>query len=204
MSGTGGTVTAADLKGTLGRIAAAMGGEAAAELNAADGALGDGDLGITVSRGFAEAAAAELPADVGLAFMECAKAMQRVSSSSYGTLLATAAMSAAKALKGREGFEPAEIRGLVEGALAAMIARGKGSLGDKTVLDVLDAVAKAMDGAEDGALYERSLEAARATLEEFKGRPNRLGRARMFGEGSIGLHDPGQLALVRIIEAMRT
>lgn len=197
-----GAITVADLKAAIGRVAAAM-QDGAAELNAADGALGDGDLGITVSRGFAEAASAGLPDDLGLAFMECAKAMQRVSSSSYGTLLATAAMSAAKALKGRASFDPAEAKGLVEGALAAMIARGKGSLGDKTVLDVLDAVAKAMEGATAVDLYGRSLDAARAALEDFKAKPNKLGRARMFGEASVGLYDPGQLALVRILEAMR-
>jgi dihydroxyacetone kinase-like protein len=194
-------ITAKDIHAALSRIAAAM-QDAAAELNAADGALGDGDLGITVSRGFAEAAAAPLPDDIGLAFMESAKAIQRVSSSSYGTLLATAAMSAAKATKGQTKLDASQIPALLEGALAAMMARGKGSLGDKTVLDVLDAMAKATHGAPADALYERSLVAARTTLEEFKGKPNKLGRARMFGEGSIGLPDPGQLALVRIVEAL--
>lgn len=193
-------ISSSDIHAALSRIAAAM-QEAAAELNAADGALGDGDLGITVSRGFAEAAGATLPDDLGLAFMECAKAVQRVSSSSYGTLLATAAMSTAKTLKGRIEFDPAEIPALIEDALAAMMARGKGSLGDKTVLDILYAIAGAMQDAPAGEFYERGLAAARATLEEFKGKPNKLGRARMFGEASIGLYDPGQLALVRIIEA---
>jgi dihydroxyacetone kinase-like protein len=196
-------IIAGDIHAALSRVAASM-QEAAAELNAADGALGDGDLGITVSRGFAEAAAADLPDDLGLAFMECAKAMQRVSSSSYGTLLATAAMSAAKVLKGRTELDPTELAGLIEGALTAMMARGKGSLGDKTVLDVFDAMARAMRGAPANELYERCSTAAYATLEEFKGKPNKLGRARMFGEGSIGLYDPGQLALVRIVEALRT
>jgi len=197
-----GAITAKDLHAVLSRIAAVM-QEGAAELNAADGALGDGDLGITVSRGFAEAAAVDLPDDLGMAFMECAKAMQRVSSSSYGTLLATAAMSAAKALKGRTALEAGEVPALIEGALAAMMARGKGSLGDKTVLDIFDAMARAMQDAPADELYRRGLSAAQATLEEFKGKPNKLGRARMFGEGSIGLYDPGQLALVRIAEAMR-
>jgi dihydroxyacetone kinase-like protein len=200
-AGTSGEITAKDIHAALQRIAASM-QDAAAELNAADGALGDGDLGITVSRGFAEAAAAPLPDDLGLAFMECAKAIQRVSSSSYGTLLATAAMSAAKATKGQTRLDTSQVPALLEGALAAMMARGKGSLGDKTVLDVLDAMAKATQGVPAGALYERSLAAARTTLEAFKGKPNKLGRARMFGEGSIGLYDPGQLALVRIIEAL--
>ncbi|CAM5585959.1 PTS-dependent dihydroxyacetone kinase, ADP-binding subunit DhaL [Aquamicrobium terrae] len=194
-------ITAKDIHEALARVAAAM-ETGAAELNAADGALGDGDLGITVSRGFAEAAAAKLPDDLGLAFMECAKAMQRVSSSSYGTLLATAAMAAAKATKGQARLDAVQIPGLIEAALAAMMARGKGALGDKTVLDIFDAMARAMQGAPADALYERGLAAARATLEDFKGKPNKLGRARMFGEGSIGLYDPGQLALVRILEAM--
>lgn len=197
-----GGITTGDLQAALTRIAAAM-QDAAEELNAADGALGDGDLGITVSRGFAEAAAAPLPDDLGLAFMECAKAMQRVSSSSFGTLLATAALSAAKALKGRTELDPAETPALIEGALAAMMARGKGSLGDKTVLDILDAMAKAMRGAPAEALYEHGLAAARARLEDFKGKPNKLGRARMFGEASIGRYDPGQLAMVRILEALQ-
>jgi len=201
MSETGRQIRTKDIHAALLRIAAAMQGRAD-ELNAADGALGDGDLGVTVSRGFAEAANATLPDDLGLAFMECAKAMQRVSSSSYGTLLATAAMSAAKTLKGRTGMEPAETPELVNVALAAMMARGKGSLGDKSVLDILDAMVASMRDAPAEALYERGLAAARATLEEFKGRPNKLGRARMFGEASIGLYDPGQLALVRILEAL--
>jgi phosphoenolpyruvate---glycerone phosphotransferase subunit DhaL len=196
------TITSRDIHAALSRIAAAM-QTAAAELNAADGALGDGDLGITVSRGFAEAARVDLPDDLGLAFMECAKAMQRVSSSSYGTLLATAAMSAAKALKGRTELDMAGTPALVDAALAAMMARGKGALGDKTVLDSLDAMARAMRDAPSDALHERALAAARETLEAFKARPNKLGRARMFGDGSIGLYDPGQLALVRITEAMR-
>ena len=196
-------ITSKDLHQALTRVSTAM-NAAAAELNAADAELGDGDLGITVSHGFAEAAKAELPEDLGLAFMECAKAIQRVSSSSYGTLLATAAMATAKSLKGRTSVDVSETPGLVEGAVAAMMARGKGSLGDKTVLDVLHAIAEAMRGAPEGVAYERCLEAAHTTLEGFKGKPNKLGRARMFGDASIGRYDPGQLALVRMVEALGT
>jgi dihydroxyacetone kinase-like protein len=194
-------ITTPELQAALRRIAAKT-GEAAADLNAADAALGDGDLGITVSRGLAEAAAAELPPDMGLAFMECAKAFQRVSSSSYGTLMATAFMALAKSLKGRTDLDANEISALAEAALAAMMARGKGSLGDKTVLDVLDAIAKATRDAPADEMYGRARTAARATLEEFKGKPNKLGRARMFAEASIGRYDPGQLALVWMLEAL--
>jgi dihydroxyacetone kinase-like protein len=201
MTETGDRITAKDIGAALKRVSAAM-NIAAADLNAADAALGDGDIGITVSRGLSEAAGAALPDDLGLAFMECAKAMQRVSASSYGTLLATAAMSAAKTLKGRTEFALTEVSDLVDGAKAAMMARGKGALGDKTVLDALDAVASATRDAAPDAIYRRACAAARAVLEEFKDKPNKLGRARMFADASIGRYDPGQLALVLMLEAM--
>ena len=195
-------VTAPALAAAVRRVATAAEGFAA-ELNAADGALGDGDLGVTVSRGFLEASSAALPADVGLAFMECAKAFQRVSSSSYGTLVATAFLSAAKATRGRDRVPAAEIPAIVRGALDAMMARGKGSLGDKTVLDSLDAVVTALEGVPGGDMLPAAIAAARDAVETFRTRPNRLGRARMFGTGSVGLVDPGQLAFLRVVEALR-
>lgn len=177
--------------------------EASAELCEADGALGDGDLGITVSKGFAEASTADLPADVGLALLEVAKAFQRVSASSYGTLVATAFMSAAKSLKGKTEIPASDIPVLVAGARDAMIARGKGALGDKTVLDSMDAISTAISDTGAEKMLEAAIEAASATVKNFSGKPNKLGRARMFGEKSIGLPDPGQLALLRIVEGLR-
>lgn len=193
-------ITSSILKAALQRVAEETAG-VAGELNAADGQLGDGDLGITVSKGFAEAAIAELPADVGLALLECAKAFQRVSSSSYGTLLATGFMAAAKGAKGSENLDPAAIPGLVAAARDAMIARGKGELGAKSVLDSLDACARAIEGASAEEMGPKAVEAARQTLEDFKGKPCKLGRARMFAEKSAQLDDPGQLAFLRIAEA---
>lgn len=196
-------LTSDTLRIGLERVAAAA--EAfAPELNAADGALGDGDLGITVSKGFAEAKGAALPADIGLAFMECAKAFQRVSSSSYGTLVATAFMAAAKVSKGRESVPYAEVPGLLQGALAAMMARGKGQLGDKTVLDSLAAVQAALRDAPEAEMLVTAVSAARSTVEDFRHKPNKLGRARSYGERSVGLADPGQLAFLKIVEGLTT
>jgi dihydroxyacetone kinase-like protein len=194
-------ITSAALAGGLKRVAAAA-EDFAAELNAADGALGDGDLGITVSKGFAESAAASLPDDLGMAFMECAKAFQRVSSSSYGTLVATAFMAAAKAGKGKTSVPAAEVPALLQGALDAMMARGKGSLDDKTVLDSLAAAVAATQGVPETAMLAAAVQAARDTVESFRGKPNKLGRARSYGERSVGLADPGQLAFCRIVEGL--
>lgn len=196
--------TTADLRLAAQRIAAKA-HQAAAELNAADGQLGDGDLGITVSKGWAEIAvgADGMSDDVGMAFLDCAKAFQKVSSSSYGTLTATAFMAAAKACKGRTEVPFAEVPGLIAAARDAMMVRGKGNLGDKTVLDALDAVAVATAGEVDPArLLALADQAIDATLGLFRDRENKLGRARMFGDKSRGLDDPGMLALRRVLDGL--
>jgi dihydroxyacetone kinase-like protein len=176
------------------------------ELNSQDGKLGDGDLGITVANGFAAVAedAAGLGDDLGQAFLGCSKAFQRVSSSSFGTLVATAFMSAAKASKGRTEVDWSEVPGIIAGARDAMLSRGRGELGAKSVLDSLDAIARATAGlAEPAAILAAADGAASAALDEFRDKPNRLGRARMFGDKSRGVDDPGMLAVRRLLDGLK-
>ena len=61
-------------------------------LNTADGKLGDGDLGITMTRGMEAITkvADDLPEDLGLALLKCSQAFTKSSGSSYGTLMALA------------------------------------------------------------------------------------------------------------------
>jgi dihydroxyacetone kinase-like protein len=196
-------ITVADLRAAAERVRDAMEREADA-LNAADGALGDGDLGVTLRRGGRAMAerAGEMPEDdLGRALMVAAQAVTKASSSSYGTLMATGLMAAAKAVKGRGGVELAELAGLVAAARDAMQARGKAELGGKTVLDSLDAIARALDGAGDEA-PERAVAAAREAQAAFRDRPATVGRARIFGARSVGLDDPGMLAMTKLVEAV--
>jgi dihydroxyacetone kinase-like protein len=192
----------------LRRAATAIAKKAAAaaeELNGQDAKLGDGDLGITVSRGWREVSgeAADLPDDLGQAFLVWAKTFQRVSSSSFGTLVATAFMSAAKATKGRREVEWKEVSGLLSGARDAMMARGRGSLGDKSLLDAVDAVAGATAGLDEPvAILAAADRATNQALDRFREQPNNLGRARMFGTKSIGLDDPGMLAFRRLLDGL--
>ncbi len=192
-----------DLQEAASRLAKAA-AEASDELNSQDGRLGDGDLGITVAKGWAEAESAVLPQDdLGRAFMELSKAFQRVSSSSFGTLVATGLMAAARATKGRPEADYAEISGLVALARDAMIARGKGELGQKSVLDVLDALATATEGiATREKIADASRRAVDETLDAFRDKPAGLGRARMYGEASKGLDDPGMLAVKRMLQGL--
>ncbi len=186
------------------RLTAAMEREAPA-LNEIDGALGDGDLGITMTRGMqaVSTGVAEMPADLGQALLRCAQAFTKTSGSSYGTLFATGLMAGAKALKGREAFEASEVSGLIAAARDAMQARGKAELGGKTVLDSLDAMAKATAGLSDpGEVARAAREAAHEAMEAFRDKPATVGRARIFAEKSRMMLDPGMLAMTRIVEAV--
>ncbi len=193
----------AELLAAIDRVAAAMERDFSL-LNEADGALGDGDLGVTMTRGMRAIVEGReaLPTDIGMALFQCAQAFTKSSGSSYGTLLATGLMSAAKALKGRETLDGADISGLVAAARDAMQARGKADLGGKTVLDSLDALARATAGLSDSTgLANAAATAVDAALDDFRQKPATIGRARIFAEKSIGMDDPGMLAMNRIIKA---
>ncbi len=174
-------------------------------LNAADGALGDGDLGVTMTRGMRAISeqADDLPDDLGMALLRCAQAFTKSSGSSYGTLLATGIMAVAKDVKGETEIDPSRISSLVGLARDQMQARGKAELGGKTVLDSLDAVATATSGkSETTELADAAARAVEDALTEFRDKPATVGRARIFGQKSVGLDDPGMLAMTRIVQAL--
>jgi len=197
-------LTTDSVRWAIGRLHANM-EAAAAELNELDAALGDGDLGVTLSRAAQRLTddAANLPDDVGIALLECSKAFTRVTASTYGTLLATGLMAAAKATRGRAAVPWTEISPLLGAALKAMSDRGKGSLGDKTVLDALEAARRATEGlADPAALLAAAGTAVETAIAEFRARPFRQGRARIFGEKGLGRDDPGMVAFHRIIQSL--
>ena len=197
-------ITTDSIKTAATKIAQLM-EESADELNAADGLLGDGDLGITMVRGFREIIEVRdsLPDDVGMALFQCAKAFTKSSGSSYGTLLATGLMSVAKKKKGQQEIQVGEISALLNDALDAMKQRGKAELGDKTVLDVIAASSQAAkDQSDRSSVLIAINDAVTSTIDEFRSRQSKIGRARIFSEKSIGLDDPGMLAFRKMLEAL--
>jgi phosphoenolpyruvate---glycerone phosphotransferase subunit DhaL len=177
----------------------------AEELNALDAALGDGDLGVNMVRASErlKGEAANLPDDVGMALLKSAQAFTSVSASTYGTLLATGLMAAARLTKGREVVPWPETSSLLAAAAKSMADRGKGSLGDKTVLDAVEAASGAAEGLDEpGRIAAASVAAISEALDQLRGQPFRQGRARMFGEKGLGLDDPGMVAFQRIVEGL--
>lgn len=173
------------------------------DLNAADAKLGDGDTGGMLARAIGKMAELDLSTgnDVGAAFSTLARAATSATGSSLGTLLATALLTIGRETKGRDSIEDGELANLLAKALDAMMARGGAALGDKTVLDSLDAVVQALSRAGE-PVGPTAVAAANEALDDFRSRPNRIGRARMFGDATIGVDDPGMLAFARLTEAL--
>ena len=180
--------------------------QSADELNTADGLLGDGDLGVTMIRGFRHLLeeSESLPEEIGMAFFQCAKAFTKSSGSSYGTLLATGMMAIAKVKKGQTEIKLDEVSDLFNISLEAMQMRGKASLGDKTVLDVIAAARDAAKNQTDWKTMLNSInKAINDTIDLYRDRQSQIGRARIFGEKSIGIDDPGMLAFKRMFESVQ-
>ena len=165
--------------------------EHADELVALDQAIGDGDHGLNMKRGF-EAVLADLDKIAALPAGEALKAVgmtlvMKVGGAS-GPLYGTLFMSLGKALP-----EDLTIAGVAEafaGAVEAVKARGKSDAGAKTMLDVLVPLLQVLrSGGHDlpKRLRQCATEAAVATVSMKATR----GRASFLGERSIGHMDPG-------------
>ncbi|WP_077002980.1 DAK2 domain-containing protein [Variovorax sp. KK3] len=195
---------AARLAGALPRWCAGV-HAAAPELNELDGRLGDADLGVTLDKcaTLVEAALPELPQNLEGIFKRCAQATAKASGSSFGTLLTVALMTSAKRCAGVESLDRAGLAALLAEVVSSLSSRGGASLGDKTVLDGLNAIATALAAASDDADVRRvASDASRAALDDFRGKPNRIGRARMFADKTIGMDDPGMVALQRMVDSL--
>jgi dihydroxyacetone kinase-like protein len=192
------------LKALLPRWCAAM-HAAAPELNELDGRLGDADLGATLDKcaTLVEQALPTLPDTLDGTFKACAQACAKASGSSFGTLLAVALMTATKASVGVTALDRPAVAVLLGEIVKALAARGGASLGDKTVLDALQAIHLTLTSrpASDSAA-QLARDATLAALDAYRGQPNKIGRARMFADKTIGMDDPGMVALLRMVESL--
>jgi dihydroxyacetone kinase-like protein len=174
-----------------------------------DSAIGDGDHGHNMRRGFQEIVAqreqlAALPLDQALqkAGMALVMKVGGASGPLYGSLL----MSMGKAA----GEMPADANGVAgiwaEG-IEAVKRRGRSEVGEKTMLDVLvpalDALrAAAADGVPPEQVCRRVRAAAADALAATKPMQATKGRASYLGERSIGHLDPGAQSSALLIGAV--
>jgi len=175
-----------------------------------DQQMGDGDLGITVSkiaaadRAFAAQNSIE---DIGKFLAALGMESNKAAPSTMGTLLATALLRAGKEVRGASELNPDQLCAMLRAAEQGMQERGKAQLGDKTVMDALHPAvetftAEVRNGkclAEAGRGMVSAAEAGRDRVTPLQ---SKVGRASWVGERTIGLVDPGCAALVIILRAI--
>ena len=173
------------------------------EFNAADGKIGDGDLGITILNGLEEINnnIEKFTDDLSTNFMICSQAFVKKSGSSFGTLIAFSFMNISKKLKGRNTCDHEDIITMIDTAISTIQERGKTKVGDKTILDTLDFISRNLKSTKNIINYPELFKlSANDALNAFKGKKILIGRARMFEDKTKDLDDPGMLALHKLCE----
>jgi dihydroxyacetone kinase-like protein len=173
--------------------------EHAEELTSLDQAIGDGDHGLNMKRGF-EAVLATLPGLADKSLPEMLKSIgmtlvMKVGGAS-GPLVGTFFMELGKALPD----EPvrADLVAATDRAINAVKSRGRSEAGQKTLLDVLVPVQGIFaEGGDAKAIATEAAQAADRTTPMLATR----GRASFLGERSIGHMDPGSRSASLLISA---
>src|SRR4051794_29913248 len=176
-----------------------------------DAAIGDGDHGTNMDRGFAavEKALAGQNGDLppGRLLIVAGKTLVSTVGGASGPLWGSALRAAGRSLGDAQDLDGQALAGALDAAIAAVVDLGAAAPGDKTMIDALMpasdalrralesdaplqvAVASASEAAEDGA---------RATVPLLA----RKGRASYLGERSIGHQDPGATSAALILRAL--
>lgn len=175
------------------------------ELCAMDAAMGDGDLGLTMSKGYGA-----LPGflralldegDIGTMLFKGAMKMQNAVPSTMGTLMASGIMAAGKALRGTSELVPADLVTYFTQFATGVKKRGKCELGDRTLLDAMDAAAKSASAVLEAhpdagfsAIADAAAKGAEQGVEATKDMLPKFGKAVVHAAKARGVADQGALA----------
>ena len=176
-----------------------------------DAAIGDGDHGTNMVRGF-EAVVQALGADSGsppgkLLILAGRTLVSTVGGAS-GPLWGSALRSGGRMLGEQPTFEGAQLVEVLSAALASVKDLGTAAVGDKTMVDALEpAVDTLRARLDEGASVDHALDAAAAAAESGMRATiplqARKGRASYLGERSVGHQDPGATSTALIIRALQ-
>lgn len=178
-------------------------------LTKADQAIGDGDHGLGMARGFkaAKDALDQKPAaTAGDLFKTVGMAIVSTSGGASGAVFGTFFTGAAKVLT-EDGLDAAAYGIALEAGQKAVQARGKAEPGHKTMLDALAPAARAAQAHAGAGLAAAARAAAKAALdgvEQTKDMVAQFGRARTLGDRALGHPDPGAISVSIILDAFAT
>lgn len=175
------------------------------ELCEMDAKLGDGDLGLTMSKGYAalpdimRAEAEGAGGDIGKLLMKAGMKMSSLVPSTMGFLMSTGVMEGGKALKGVTELDAAALAKYLVGFAAGVQKRGKCEAGQRTIYDAILPAAKAAEEAAAGGsdlegVIKAALEGAKGGVEATKDMVPVFGKAAVHAAQCVGVEDQGAVA----------
>jgi phosphoenolpyruvate---glycerone phosphotransferase subunit DhaL len=176
------------------------------ELVQLDRAIGDGDHGENLKRGFTAIVSTldESTPDTPAAVLKLAATtlISKVGGAA-GPLYGTAFLRAAGAVGDAAELDAAAVTEALRAALGGVVARGKAEIGDKTMVDALDPAVRAAEqaGGDVAAVLAAAAQAAKAGAESTVPLVARKGRASYLGERSAGHLDPGARSTSLVLKA---
>jgi phosphoenolpyruvate---glycerone phosphotransferase subunit DhaL len=175
-----------------------------------DAAIGDGDHGTNMDRGF-QAVLKALPVDgpepPGRLLILAGRTLVSSVGGASGPLWGTALRQAGRTLGDAPSFDGQQLAAALDSALAALVDLGQASPGDKTMVDALAPATAALHRALDAgdllpAALAAAAEAAEAGMRATVPLQARKGRASYLGERSVGHQDPGATSAALILRAL--
>ncbi|HEX2901844.1 MAG TPA: dihydroxyacetone kinase subunit DhaL [Jatrophihabitans sp.] len=196
--------TAADVVAAIRRAAAVIEQENV-RLTDLDRAIGDGDHGANLNRGF-KAVLAKLdetdPDTPAAALKLVATTLIFTVGGASGPLYGTAFLRAATAVGDAAELDAAAVRAALTAARDGVMSRGKAQPGDKTMVDALVPAAEAAEGDSPAAVVHAAATAAEQGAEATRPLVARKGRASYLGERSADHLDPGAVSTSLVLRAL--
>jgi phosphoenolpyruvate---glycerone phosphotransferase subunit DhaL len=185
--------------------------ENAAMLTDLDSAIGDGDHGENMMRGFKaigkKLEAGPEPSDISGFFKFVGMTLLSSVGGASGPLYGGFFLALSRASAGKEKLSKTELGEVLTEGLADIQKRGKAQLGDKTMVDALTPALEALRSSPDGdvcAAVRAAVEEAHKAAEATIPLQARKGRASYLGERSIGHQDPGATSSWLLLQALAT
>jgi phosphoenolpyruvate---glycerone phosphotransferase subunit DhaL len=172
-----------------------------------DSAIGDGDLGITFTKG-CKAILESLDRDsssISQVLIQAGIDFSNKTGATMGALIGTALIRAGKSAKGKTELDAQDLVKVFIASEAGVIERGKGTVGDKTLLDALIPAREAFEKAVESKknlveAFNQATLAAEAGMNSTIEMEAKLGRARWLGPRSVGHKDPGATAIFLLMQ----
>jgi dihydroxyacetone kinase-like protein len=166
-------------------------------LNDLDSKIGDGDHGLSMSRGFNgivnfladnQLSISDILVKGGIQFNE-------VTGSTIGILIFSAMRAAGLTVKDTQIIDLKDLQRMLAASIEAIKKRGKALKGQKTILDSLIPALEYLEGQKnkdnEPTIIQETINKAYEGAELTKKLESQIGRARWFKKRSIGVMDPG-------------